>query len=154
MQAMNGVNISKEEAVLSDDIFRRLAGIPLVNAYEAYQILDDDWNRIAVDLEIIQTEGFSATKQVDPNMIVKKKDGKDQEVQDGWIGHVLPFELVQARFLSAELEALRSDEERLAEITAAYEELLIPFRKKKKIKISSTTTKQLSFGRSKESHKS
>lgn len=124
MQAMNGVNISKEEAVLSDDIFQRLAGIPLVNAYEAYQILDDDWNRIAVDLEIIQTEGFSATKQVDPNMIVKKKDGKDQEVQDGWVGHVLPFELVQARLLSAELEALRSDEERLAEITAAYEEAL------------------------------
>ena len=124
MQAMNGVNISKEEGVLSDDIFRRLAGIPLVNAYEAYQILDNDWNKIAVDLEIIQTEGFAATKQVDPNMIVKKKDGKDQEVQDGWIGHVLPFELVQSMLLSSELASLKADEDRLAEITAAYEEAL------------------------------
>ena len=121
---MNGVNISKEEGVLSDDIFRRLAGIPLVNAYEAYQILDNDWNKIAVDLEIIQTEGFAATKQVDPNMIVKKKDGKDQEVQDGWIGHVLPFELVQSMLLSSELASLKADEDRLAEITAAYEEAL------------------------------
>ena len=124
MQAMAGVNISKEEGVLSDDIFRRLTGIPLVNAYEAYQILDNDWSKIAVDLEIIQTEGFAATKQVDPNMIVKKKDGKDQEVQDGWAGHVLPFELVQAVLLSDDLTALRADEVRLAEIAAVYEEAL------------------------------
>ena len=124
MQAMAGVNISKEEGVLSDDIFRRLSGIPLVNAYDAYQILDNDWSKIAVDLEIIQTEGFAATKQVDPNMIVKKKDGKDQEVQDGWAGHVLPFELVQAALLSDDLIALKADEDRLAEITAAYEEAL------------------------------
>ena len=121
---MTGVNISKEEGVLSDDIFRRLSGIPLVNAYDAYQILDNDWSKIAVDLEIIQTEGFAATKQVDPNMIVKKKDGKDQEVQDGWAGHVLPFELVQAALLSDDLIALKADEDRLAEITAAYEEAL------------------------------
>ena len=32
VQAINGVNISKEEAVLSDDIFRRLHNIPLVDA--------------------------------------------------------------------------------------------------------------------------
>ncbi len=124
MQAMAVINISKEEAVLSDDVFRRLSGIPLVDAYEAYQILDKDWERIAVDLEIIQTEGFAATKQVDPNMIIKKKDGKDQEVQDGWAGHVLPFELVQAHLLPDELAALKAKEERLAEISGAYEEAL------------------------------
>ena len=124
IQTMNDINISKEENVLSDEIFQRLSNIPLVNAYEAYQILDNDWNKISVDLEIIQTEGFEATKQVDPNMIVKKKDGKDQEVQDGWIGHVLPFELIQSQLLSNKLNALRADEERLAEITAAYEEAL------------------------------
>ena len=124
MQAMAGVNISKEEAVLSEEIFRRLAGTPLVDAYEAYQILDNDWSRIAVDLEIIQTEGFAATKQVDPNMIVKKKDGKDQEVQDGWIGHVVPFELVQQTMLSESLAALKVIEDRLAEITSEYEEAL------------------------------
>lgn len=134
MQAQTCVNISKEEGVLSDDIFRRLSGIPLVNAYEAYQILDNDWSKIAVDLEIIQTEGFEATKQVDPNMIVKKKDGKDQEVQDGWTGHVLPFELVQSALLSDDLAALKADEDRLAEITAAYEEALdqLPEEEKEK----------------------
>ena len=93
------MGISKEEAILSENIFTRLKDIPLVDVYEAYQVLDNDWNKIAVDLEIVQTEGFAATKQVDPNMIVKKKDGKDQEVQDGWIGHVIPFELAQQKLL-------------------------------------------------------
>ena len=124
MQAMTGVNISKEEAVLSKEIFQRLSGIPLVDAYEAYQILDNDWNHITVDLEIIQTEGFQATKQVDPNMIVKKKDGKDQEVQDGWVGHVVPFDLVQQTILSDNLAAIQGIEDRLAEITSGYEEAL------------------------------
>lgn len=124
MQAMSGVNISKEEAVLSEDIFGRLKGMPLVDAYEAYQILDNDWNKISVDLEIIQSEGFEATKQVDPNMVVKKKNGKDQEVQEGWIGHVIPFELAQARYMGESVERLKNAEERLSEIVAGYEEAL------------------------------
>lgn len=124
MQAMSGVNISKEEAVLSEDIFGRLKGMPLVDAYEAYQILDNDWNKISVDLEIIQSEGFEATKQVDPNMVVKKKNGKDQEVQEGWIGHVIPFELAQSRYLGESVEKLKNAEERLSEIVAGYDEAL------------------------------
>ena len=124
IQAMSGVNISKEEAVLSDDIFGRLKGVPLVDAYEAYQILDNEWNKISVDLEIIQSEGFAATKQVDPNMVVKKKNGKDQEVQEGWIGHVIPFELAQQRYLSADVEKIKQAEDRLSEIISGYEEAL------------------------------
>ena len=134
MQAMNGVNISKEEAILSENIFARLKDIPLVDVYEAYQILDNDWNKIAVDLEIIQTEGFAATKQVDPNMIIKKKDGKDQEVQDGWVGHVIPFGLAQNKHLSEDLDRIKKDEDKLAEIISGYEEALesLPEEEKEK----------------------
>ena len=134
MQSMADINISKEEEVLSDDIFRRLTNIPLVNPYEAYQILDNEWSKIAVDLEIIQTEGFEAVKKVDPNMVVKKKNGKDQEVQDGWIGHVLPFDLVQKQLLTDDLEALKADEDRLSEIAASCEEELesLPEEEKEK----------------------
>ncbi|MFC5530422.1 type I restriction-modification system subunit M [Cohnella yongneupensis] len=121
---MASLNISKEEVVLSDDIFARLAYIPLINKYEAYQLLDDEWAITSVDLEVIQTEGFNAVKKVDPNMVVKKKDGKEEEVQDGWIGHIIPFELVQRTLLSAEYEALKQKEGRLAEISSEYEEIL------------------------------
>ena len=96
----------------------------MVDVYEAYQILDNNWNKIALDLETIQSEGFSATRQVDPNMVVKKKDGKIHEVQNGWAGHVIPFELVQKKYLSEELQALKNDEEKLAQILSGYEEAL------------------------------
>ncbi|MCM3602463.1 type I restriction-modification system subunit M [Robertmurraya korlensis] len=121
---MASLNISKEEAVLSADIFARLASIPLINRYEAYQLLDDEWAKTSVDLEIIQTEGFNAVKKVDPNKVIKKKDGKEEEVQDGWIGHVIPFELVQQTLLLDEYEALEQKEGRLAEISSEYAEIL------------------------------
>lgn len=124
LDGMQTLNHTKQEAVLSDDIFARLSGIPLLDKYTAYQLLDDIWKKIAVDLEIIQTEGFAAVKQVDPNMVIKKKDGKDQEVQDGWVGHVIPFALVQESLLSDALAVLRDKETRLNEISAEYESLL------------------------------
>jgi type I restriction enzyme M protein len=124
LDKMQTLNTAQEESVLSDAIFSRLEGIPLVDRYGAYQLLDEEWGRIAVDLEIIQTEGFAATKQVDPNMVSKKKDGKDQEVQEGWAGHVIPFALAQEAFLPDALAALAGLETRLSEISSEYETLL------------------------------
>jgi type I restriction enzyme M protein len=121
---MQTLNIQKQLTTISDDIFSRLAPIPLIDQYEAYQLLDDHWATISVDLEIIQTEGFKATKQVDPNIVTKKKDGKEQEVQEGWLGHIMPFELVQQTYLSADLQALQHKENRLAKIGAELEEIL------------------------------
>jgi|LNAP01.1.fsa_nt_gb type I restriction enzyme M protein len=121
---MQTVSIQKQLTVISCDIFSRLAPIPLIDKYHAYQLLDDHWTSIAVDLEIIQTEGFAATKQVDPNIVTKKKDGKDQEVQEGWLGHIMPFELVQQNYLKKELQQIQIKENRLAEIGAELEEML------------------------------
>ena len=121
---MAQITLSQTEEKLAKNVFERLEGIPLVNRYEAYQLLDDDWMEVAVDLEMIQTEGFEATRAVDPNMVIKKKDGKDQETQEGWKGRILPFEMVQSRFLSQALNDLGIDEERVAEISAEYTELL------------------------------
>ena len=121
---MQILEINKEESRLADAIFARLADIPLVDQYDAYQALDDEWTRTAVDLEIIQTEGFAAAQKVDPNMVLKKKNGKDEETQEGWIGHVIPFDLVQSTLLKAEAEALKVKEERLAEISSTYDEVI------------------------------
>lgn len=121
---MHTLDLAGEETLLCSDIFARLAGIPLIDPYEAYQLLNDHWNGISADLEMLQTEGFAAAKQVDPNMVLKKKDGRDHEIQEGWKGHILPFELVQQTLLPDELAALQSKENRLAEIPGRHEELL------------------------------
>lgn len=121
---INEVVISKTENIIADNIFSRLSDIPLIDKYEAYQLLDDEWTKISVDLEIIQTEGFEATKKVNPNMVLKKKNGTEQEVQDGYVGHVIPFELVQKTLLVDEYDSLKQKEARLAEIPSEYEEIL------------------------------
>ncbi|MEA4929269.1 MAG: type I restriction-modification system subunit M [Candidatus Limiplasma sp.] len=124
MGNMETLALSKEEASLSADIFNRLQPVPLIDPYEAYQLLDDEWSKISVDLEIIQTEGREAIRRVEPHMVLKKKDGKDQEVQDGWAGRIIPFALVQETLLKPDADALKAKESRLAEITAQYDELL------------------------------
>ena len=56
-------------------------------------------------------------------MVSKKVKGKDQEVQEGWMGRVIPFELVQETLLNEELQELKQKESRLAQIIAETEEL-------------------------------
>lgn len=129
---IESINISMAEILIGDEIFRRIKDKSLVNAYEAYQLFSDEWNTVSVDLEIIQTEGFEATKKVDPNLVSKKKDGKDVEVQDGWAGHVIPFSLVQDKILYAEKKALSDKENRLLDIKSLYEELLEEFNEDEK----------------------
>lgn len=121
---MSEIEVGKAENKVSENIFSRLENIALIDKYEAYQLLDNEWGKIAVDLEMIQSEGFAATKKVDPNLVVKKKDGKEQEVQDGWIGHVIPFELVQKEILSEQYRTLKDKENRLSEIPSLYEEII------------------------------
>ncbi len=101
---MQSLTISKTEEVLSQNIFTRLKNIPLVDKYEAYQILDDAWNKIAVDLEIIQTEGLTACKTVSPDMII-------------------PLDLVQNTLLLQDKTALKQKEERLTQLAGEYEEI-------------------------------
>lgn len=129
---IDNINISMAEILIGDEIFKRIKDKPLVNAYEAYQLFSDEWNTVSVDLEIIQTEGFEATKKVNPNMVSKKKDGKDVEVQDGWAGHIIPFSLVQDKILYAEKKALSDKENRLLDIKSLYEELLEEFNEDEK----------------------
>lgn len=131
------VNIAQQEDSLSNALFARLAqtvlhNVALIDKYHAFQLLDNHWQCIAADLEVLQTEGFAASKRVDPDMVNKKVNGKDTEVQDGWKGHLLPFALVQATYLSAELQALQQRENRLAEISAELEALLDSFSEEDK----------------------
>ena len=121
------VNLNQIEASLSEELFKRLAPIKLIDKYLAYQHQNNQWQTISADLEMMQTEGFAAAKQVVANMVIKKQKGKDVEVQDAntpWKGHILPFDLVQQTHLSDDLQALAEQETRLAEIASQLEETL------------------------------
>ena len=130
------LSIPKAQEALAADIFRRFEALPLLDAYRAYELFAHHFTEISGDLEILQSEGMQAVRQVDPNMVIKKRNGKDAEVQEGWKGHVLPFNLVQQVCLPGKLHALQEKREELAEIPGAYEELLENLSEDEKEQIS------------------
>lgn len=125
------MNISNEEDVLAENIFKRISFTDLIDKYDAYQVLDDHYSAIYSDLEMIRNEGLSALKKVNPHMVTKRegkgKEGKEIEVQDGWEGHILPFALVQENVLADKLKAIRQMEEKSetlnSEIISIYSDL-------------------------------
>jgi len=124
--------VPRQERLIGDEIFTRLEPLALIDKYHAYQLLDDQWRQIAIDLEILQTEGFAAVRVVEPNLVIKKKKGKDVEVQEGWKGRIMPFEMMQTIYLKEQLNALLNKETRLSEISASFEETLESFSEEEK----------------------
>ncbi len=107
----------EENDNISADIFRRIAPLPLVDKYAAYQILTDHWQDIMGDIEIIQTEGMGACNVVEPKYkMVKDKNGVEQEVPDGEKGRIMPFDLVQHVYFQTELDDLTAISERIEAI--------------------------------------
>lgn len=124
---MLSVNIHTEEMNLAKDIYKRLEKIPLIDRYNAYQVLDDYWTKIFIDLEILQTEGFQAAKAIEREKVLKKsnkEDEDDQEIDKDWIGRILPFELVQQVHLKEEYECLQKLEKDLVGFEASFVDLI------------------------------
>lgn len=135
IENMLTLNIAREEAVITKELFRIVENTPIVDKYLAYEMLDkrwadreadnrEIWTNIATDLEIIQTEGKEAIRQIDPFYVTKKDgDGNEYEAQDGWTGHVLPFRLVAKELLKDEYQALLEKSEEVTRISEECEDL-------------------------------
>ena len=118
------LTISKTEDFLAKDLFKKFENVPLLDAYEAYEIFENQYQKIEGDLELIQAEGKQAIRVVDPNMVVKKKKDREVEIQEGWKGHVLPFDLIQNLYLKEEVQSLKDKQDELSSIPSQLEELI------------------------------
>lgn len=117
---LKSLNANKEEDLIAQQIFNCLQNVSLVDKYEAYQSLDDEWQKIAIDLEIISTEGIEACRKVEPNLVMKGKE----EVQDGWKGRIIDFALVQKMYFAYELENIEEQNRKLEAKSSALAELI------------------------------
>lgn len=123
VENLEAVDLLTVEADIRADIFNRLAGVPLIDDYEVYQHFADAWAGIENDLEVIKREGWDATREVVPNMVVKTKNKQKVEVQDGLLGKVFDFALVQKVLLADDLEAIEQLREKEAVLSARLAEL-------------------------------
>ncbi|WP_288984261.1 type I restriction-modification system subunit M [uncultured Treponema sp.] len=117
---LKSLNVNKEEDLIAQQIFDRLQNVSLVDKYEAYQSLDDEWQKIAIDLEIISTEGIEACRKVEPNLVMKGKE----EVQDGWKGRIMDFALVQKMYFASELQNIEEQNRKLEAKSSELAELI------------------------------
>lgn len=110
-------DIAHSEEKITQKIFEVFKDIPAVDKYNAYQKLADHWHVISGDLETIKIEGKKAANKVNPNMVTKTAKGKKAIVQDGYIGHILPFDLVQENVLQEDAEIIAKLQDRLISIS-------------------------------------
>ncbi len=113
----------QEQDEIAGDIFARLAGIPLIDKYAAYQALADQWQMIISDIETIQQDGISAVREVETAYKIVKKNDEEIEVPDGLKGRILPFDLVQQEKFQAEIRAIEALQSRLETIGSELDEL-------------------------------
>ncbi len=107
----------EETDIISEDIFRRIAPLPLVDRYAAYQIFADHWGGIIGDIEVLQTDGFVACNQ----LIHETDDGKEEVCDVGEKGRIMPFPLIQTVYFQAQLDVLQTLTNRIADINAKVE---------------------------------
>ena len=117
-------DIAHSEEVITQKIFEVLKDTPIVDKYKAYQELANHWSVISGDLETIKLEGIEAANKVNPNMVTKKVKGKKAIVQDGYVGHILPFELVQKNVLQEDFEMITNIENNLISISDEFTSII------------------------------
>lgn len=139
---INNIDISDEESKLSNSLFNRLENVKLVDKYNAYQILDDNWNIISGDLELIKSEGIEACNKIDPIMELKKKGDKETEVQIGVKGHIIPLQFIIDYKLKDLKDDITSKEDRLNEIESRIAELFDSLDEDEKSEIEDTLTEE------------
>ena len=120
------ININDIEVPLYNKIRGYMNDLPIINYYDIYQIVSNQWNNISWDLELIQNDGLLALNIVKPNMIKKKKkNSKDLiDVQDGWLGNILPFDLIQEEYFKDDKTRIEELSEKLKSLDNEKQETI------------------------------
>ena len=103
-----------------------LSAFKYVDIYDGYQIVAEIWkDALTRDAEIITlTDYYSGGRTREPNMVTKGTGDKKREEQDGWVGSLVPSDLIAKRLYSKELEAIEHKNTKLQEIEAELADLV------------------------------
>lgn len=108
------------------EIKTMLAEFNYIDVYNGYQIVAEIWkNSLVHDTEIIALSDFyRAGRTREPNMVTKGSGDKKREEQDGWVGMIVPNELIAKRLYSDELKGIETKQMRIQEIENELSDLV------------------------------
>ncbi|HBM3531643.1 TPA: type I restriction-modification system subunit M [Listeria innocua] len=118
------VNPLMEEMLVN--IKELLSSFDGIDVYDGYQIIAEVWKKcLTHDAELIAGGGFYTIGRTrEPNMVTKGSGNKKREEQDGWVGAIVPNELIAKRLYSEGLQIIEDKKARLTAVEAELSELV------------------------------
>lgn len=118
------ININESTDIMSlmeemlNSIKNILSDYEYIDVYDGYQIIAEVWkNALSHDTELIASEGFyKVARTREPNMITKGSGNNKREEQDGWVGSIIPNDLIAQELYNEELKAIENKKHSIQEI--------------------------------------
>lgn len=108
-----------------DDIKKILKEYDDVDEYAGYQIMAELWNEyLENDLEVISNDGFYAAGRTRrPNIVTKGQGQKKHEEQDGWVGAIIPNDLMKTELFKNELNQIEIEKNKIGDFQVQLDEI-------------------------------
>ncbi|WP_195228774.1 type I restriction-modification system subunit M [Lactococcus lactis] len=108
------------------EIKEEVSSIEFVDSYSAYQIVAEIWkDSLTKDSELIAASDFYTIGRTrEPNMVTKGSGKNKRQEQDGWIGMLVPNELIAKRLFASEQEEIEALKNKAQEIDSELSELV------------------------------
>lgn len=97
-----------------------------LNVYDGYQLVAELWgNYLTEDAEKISAGDFyELGRSREPNIVTKGSGKNKREEQDGWIGTLVPTDLIRKELYAEEAKLIEEIEAEIAEVESALDELV------------------------------
>lgn len=119
-------NLTELMAEMLSEIKTELSKIEFVDTYSAYQIIADIWKEnLTKDSELIAVNDFYTVGRTrEPNMVIKGTGKNKRQVQDGWVGTLVPNHLIAKHLFASEQEEIEDLKNKSQEIESQLSELV------------------------------
>lgn len=117
------VNLMEE---MLNSIKKILFDYQYIDVYDGYQIIAEIWkDALTHDTELIVSGGFyQISRTREPNMVTKGTGSNKREEQDGWVGSIIPNDLIAKELYCIELEAIENKRDAIQEIDSELTDLI------------------------------
>lgn len=114
-----------KDGMLSE-IKQILSEYQYIDVYGGYQIIAEIWkNALTHDIELIANEGFyNVGRKREPKLVMKGTGTNRREEQDGWIGSIIPNELIADILFAEQLKRLENKRIKIQDIETELSELV------------------------------
>jgi len=125
-QVDNPADVRPLMTEMLDEIKNVLLNFKHLNIYDGYQLVAELWeNHLTEDVEKISLGDFYELGRSREANIVTKGSGKNKrEEQDGWVGTLVPTELIEKELYAEKAAAIEEVEAEITEIESSIDELV------------------------------